>query len=684
MHFPGGPWRVWTLLLLFLAARTQAGAPFASTQAPQDVTALSADLIGWPNPNNEESSAWFEWGPTTAYGNRTSSTSLPAVFAILTAQYSLTDLAPNTTYHYRLVVSNSSATTLGSDVAFTTSWFANTRAPVPPGIWTSVAFGDFDNDGWLDFIYTGTTNPLVLSGTQTRLLRNIGGTNFENVPTTMPDVQQGSVAWADFNNDGWLDLVHIGRRTNSLGAGALWRNTGTNAVVVHASPIPGPQDGAAAWADIDRDGDLDLLITGEPGPTYQCAVFRNSAGTFANLNLGLLGVQESAIAWGDYDNDGLPDLLVLGNTNATTHGNLSRLYRNLGNGTFTDSGLTLPPLHAGAVAWGDYNNDGWLDFVISGATVTNSGLVTRIYRNNRDGTFTDIQAGLPLLYQSTAAWGDMDNDGWLDLVLTGSGTNSFHGDIYLNSGGTFSNKMNAGLPRVQAGSLALGDIDNDGRLDVLLTGQGQSTYLGRLYQNLFPVTNTAPTEPTNLLSFVSPDARSVMLSWSPGSDAQTPVTGLTYNVRLGTSPGGIELISPQSDLATGRRRLPAMGNAQHRLWLVVTNLVPGTTYYWSVQSVDTAWAGSPFAAEHKFTAVAPPRIVRVQPLPERTMQVTVSGTANAPARIQATSLLTQPPQAIAWTTLTNLALPASGSFQFQDLSASNSPVRFYRVVSEQD
>jgi hypothetical protein len=334
------------------------------------------------------------------------------------------------------------------------------------------------------------------------------------------------------------------------------------------------------------------------------------------------------------------------------------------------------------VAWGDYNNDGWLDFVISGATVTNSGLTTRVYHNNRDGTFTDIQAVLPPLYQGTAAWGDMDNDGWLDLVMTGSGTNSFHGDIYLNSGGTFANKMNAGLPKVQAGSLALGDVDNDGRLDVLVTGhQSPSTYLGRIYQNLFPVTNTAPTEPTSPLSFVSQDARSVMLTWSPGADGQTPVTGLTYNVRLGTGPGGIEIISPQSDLATGRRRLPAMGNTQHRLSLVVTNLVPGTTYYWSVQSVDTAWAGSPFAAEHSFTAVAPPRIVSFQRQPERTMQVTVSGTPNAPVRIQTTSLLTQPPHAIVWTTLTNFALPPSGLAQFVDPNASNAPVRFYRVVS---
>jgi hypothetical protein len=171
-----------------------------------------------------------------------------------------------------------------------------------------------------------------------------------------------------------------------------------------------------------------------------------------------------------------------------------------------------------------------------------------------------------------------------------------------------------------------------------------------------------------------------MLSWSPGADAQTPVTGLTYNVRLGTRPYGIDIVSPQSDLATGWRRLPTMGNAQHRLSLVVTNLVPGTRYYWSVQSVDTAWAGSLFAGEYSFIAVAPPRI-DVQPRPDGTMQLIASGTPNAPGRIQATTLLTQPPHAIAWTTLTNFVLPAEASLQFVDRDATNAPVRFYRVVS---
>ncbi|MEZ4655100.1 MAG: hypothetical protein R3E12_16280 [Candidatus Eisenbacteria bacterium] len=89
-------------------------------------------------------------------------------------------------------------------------------------------------------------------------------------------------------------------------------------------------------------------------------------------------------------------------------------------------------------------------------------------------------------------------------------------------------------------------------------------------------------------------------TWSGGSDSQTPAAGLSYNLRLGTTPGGVELMAPMAEVPGGRRRIPALGNAQQAQSrpVDISSVVPGTTIYWSVQSVDGAWAGGPFASEH--------------------------------------------------------------------------------------
>ena len=148
-----------------------------------------------------------------------------------------------------------------------------------------------------------------------------------------------------------------------------------------------------------------------------------------------------------------------------------------------------------------------------------------------------------------------------------------------------------------------GDYDNDGRLDLVICGQTNGVKVTQLWHNDCPVSNTPPTAPTHLA--VQKNGKSALLSWWPATDAQQS-GGLSYNVRMGTTPGGINRISPKSDPATGWRRVPELGNAFLRTNYLLTNLSAGT-YYWSVQAVDHAYAGSAFAAESSFT-ISPPTI----------------------------------------------------------------------------
>jgi hypothetical protein len=359
---------------------------------------------------------------------------------------------------------------------------------------------------------------------------------------------------------------------------------------------------------------------------------------------------------------------------------LTRIYHNNGDGTFSNSNVVLPGVRAAAVAAGDFDNDGNLDFVITGTTNVTSnlaqGAITQIYHNNGDGTFSNIQAALPGIYQGGVAWGDFDNDGKLDLAMTGLSTNGAVTRIFQNSNGSFTNVLSQGMPDLLRGNILPGDFDNVGRPDILLTGvTGIGTNgITKIFRNVSILTNTPPNATDGLATIVSATGKSVTFSWNAASDAQTPASGLKYNLRVGISPGGQEIISAEADLATGWRRLPAPGNVPHGRSFTLTNLTPGATYYWSVQAIDTTFAGSPFASEKSFIAVPPPQL-EIAPQTGGEL-VQGAGLAGLTYRIEATTNLAPSSQ---WITVTNLNADGTGHFQFVD-QPSNAEQRFYRAA----
>jgi hypothetical protein len=173
------------------------------------------------------------------------------------------------------------------------------------------------------------------------------------------------------------------------------------------------QAGSSSWTIQTRDlpgAGPQELAANEP----VCSFAFFPAAFKEQTTISLAGVTDGSAAWGDYDNDGDLDLLLAGSASG---GYIAKVYRNNGDGTFTDLNAGLPGVRYAAVAWGDYDRDGNLDFALSGSG--SSSYITRIYSNNGNGTFTDLNAGLPLLEGGSVAWGDYDNDGDLDLVLTG-------------------------------------------------------------------------------------------------------------------------------------------------------------------------------------------------------------------------------------------------------------------------
>jgi len=451
--------------------------------------------------------------------------------------------------------------------------------------YSAMVWGDYDNDGDLDILFTGYTGSVYFS----RVYRNDGAGLFSDISAGLKEVWQGSVAWGDYDNDGDLDILLTGLDGVDPIA-RVYRNDGAGGFIDISAELTGVRSSSVAWGDYDNDGDLDILLTGDSGSGFLSRVYRNDgAGVFTDISAGITGVCYSSVAWGDYDNDGDLDILLTGYTSGFE--GISRVYRNDG-GAFTDIGAGVSGVSFGSVAWGDYDNDGDLDILLTGDS--GSGLISRVYRNDGAGVFTDISAGLTGVCYSSVAWGDYDNNGDLDILLTGrDATPNRFSIVYQNDGGGGFTDTNAALPGVNASSVAWGDFDNDGDLDILLTGYSDSGPISRVYRSDGAPPNTPPEAPPGLSTLVEGDQ--VTLSWTASTDAETPSAGLTYNLRIGTTPGGSEIMPPMADLGDGYRRVVQLGNAQQRTSWTVTQ-GPGTSY-WSVQAVDGAWAGSEFATE---------------------------------------------------------------------------------------
>lgn len=472
----------------------------------------------------------------------------------------------------------------------------------------SVAWGDFDNDGDLDILLTGQDTDLIAIA---RVYRNNGNGRFTDLNADLLGVRSSSVAWGDFNNDGHLDILLAGDPSvpNLLYRALVYRNNSDGTFTNINAEVLGVARGSAAWGDFDNDGNLDILLTGDsdrlsgPLPVPISRVYRNNGNdTFTELIADLPGVHDSSAAWGDFNNDGHLDILLTGRT-ASGDGT-SLVCRNNGNSTFTRFNFSsfdftgfLFGVGEGSAAWGDSDNDGHLDILVTGYSPPR-GPIARVYRNNGNSIFADfadfadLKASLPGVTNSSAVWGDYDNDGHLDILLTGYAPGfGTIARVYRNNGNSTFTDLNAGLPGVSGGSAAWGDYDNDGDLDILLTGLADFGPIARVYRNNTPQANTPPHAPTGLT--VALNQGTATLSWNAATDGQTPSPGLTYNVRVGTTPGASDVMGPMAS-AGGVRRLPQMGNAQQRLTALL-RYNDNTPYYWSVQAVDGAFAGSAFA-----------------------------------------------------------------------------------------
>ena len=404
---------------------------------------------------------------------------------------------------------------------------------LPETMGAGALFFDYNNDGWLDVLLVNGgsfVDKQAAAAARHRLYRNTGDGKFEDVTESsgigISGFGMGGCA-ADYDNDGWTDLY-----VTAVGGNKLYHNNGDGTftdVTRVAGVAAGMWSASCAWGDIDNDGYADLYVTRyvdftvqnnkvcplvERQPAYchpnvynalpDILYHNNGDGTFTDISresgIGVVAGNGLGVVFGDYDNDGWVDIYVANDSTPNF------LFHNKGGGVFEEVGLRAgvavsaggKPMAGMGADMGDIDGDGLLDIFVTNLSQQTHNL----YRNLGKGLFDDItfQSGvgrmtLPFVGFGTAFL-DYDNDMDLDLAIA-------NGDVIDNVGllrdqATYE-QLNLLLRNDGAGrftdagpesgpgfalkkpsrALAVGDIDNDGDLDILITNIGQSPDLLR-------------------------------------------------------------------------------------------------------------------------------------------------------------------------------------------------------------
>ena len=407
---------------------------------------------------------------------------------------------------------------------------------LPETLGAGGAFFDADNDGDLDIYLVNSGNWPGSAAAQkhSALYQNNGDGTFTDITAAAGVGNRGNygqgVACADYDNDGDTDIY-----VTNFGPDVLYRNNGDGTftdITAHAGIGDAAWSSSACFLDYDRDGHLDLFVVnylhysldavyrpcGEGGTRTYChpslfegapdRLYRNNGdGTFTDVSReagvgnigGMFHGKGLGVVSADFNNDGAPDLYV---ANDDTRNDF---FYNNGDGTFSEISLLAGCAYsfngvaqAGmGIAAGDYNGDGALDIFVTNLSYETNAL----YRNNGDGTFTDVIYEARLGKESYLYVGfgtgflDVDNDGWLDLFVANGHiidniaethdvlTYVQPNQLFRNKGdGTFQEISETAGPyfqraQVSRGSI-FGDYDNDGDVDILVTqSNGPATLL---------------------------------------------------------------------------------------------------------------------------------------------------------------------------------------------------------------
>lgn len=520
---------------------------------------------------------------------------------------------------------------------------------VGPGHNSKIITDDAGNDFFL-YHAISTANPLLPGGATRRplMMDKLTWTNgwpgiFGSVPSVSPQEvpfitlqsnpnviipgNSADIKFGDIDGNGTLDAIFNGNSNDDLGKG-IALNDGTGIFTRSALDMTRATV-SCGFADFNNDGLLDYYTFGNGTANMGTIFFQNADGTFTRDSssfTSLNNLTNPNVTILDFNNDGNIDMFVCG-WDSTANLPYSAILLNDGYGKFTV--MAQPGLIRkgnGSVVWGDVDGDGWLDLLLNGdggADGEASSTIYRLYKNNGGilepkATFNDYSQ---MSLGNGARMVDWDNDGKLDIILTGwSNTKAREVTMLFtctdpaNFTYVESPLSNTAFPGVSQSSIETADLNNDGKIDLLITGftgnETNQTFkynrnISGYYLNRTANVNVKPSVVGNLAQAItrSGDETRVSFTWDAATDDLTPQKSLTYNLSLRNTTTGKWMYNPMAVMGgttDGWRKVSSLGNVYtNRRWEL--HNLPAGNYEWTVQAIDANFVGGPFAAVNSFT-----------------------------------------------------------------------------------
>ncbi len=471
---------------------------------------------------------------------------------------------------------------------------------------------DYNSDGYLDIFVTG--QDFGVTSQHALFYRNNGDDSFsESNITLIPKTIYGDFSWGDFDNNGTVDLVYAGTTSGfcEQNITKIYKNVNDAGFVEIFHDIPALSRCCFQWVDVNNDGLLDIYFHGiNSSEEFNLGIFKNSGSdifTEVETNIEKINgprgnLTQNSVKWIDFDKDGFKDVIIAMSSNDDYK---VACYKNLGGFHFLNIETVLPDLNYVKMAAGDINQDGLIDIAISGSfeqTLSSGDVHANLYIfiNMGGMVFEELTRITNIgVFFNSLELGDIDNDGYLDILYYGAGGSSRDFKLFKNNQGISFSPVSDNFPASGLGGASFGDFDNDNDLDILYYGRMYSLpyepEMTRIYKNIMAVANSKPEPPDNLSVFAIEN--DLMISWDNGSDDATLPQSLYANLCIGTSLNASALLSSYS--LNGKLKVINLGNQNlNRQYLF--REFPEEAVEIKVQTIDNSYNASVFSDTIEF------------------------------------------------------------------------------------